>query len=101
LVLNFFFVVGGGGGPHVPWLKKIYQPCVIFKVLGPPWALYYNKFLSKTITNSLSKQTAKSITCEGAAIFILGNESKVGSCRRRGLKGEMGMLFKGVAGHGS
>ena len=26
----------GGGGGHLQVLKKIYRPCVIFKVLGPP-----------------------------------------------------------------
>ena len=30
-----FRKVGRGGG-HLPVLKKIYRPCVIFKVLGPP-----------------------------------------------------------------
>ena len=30
-----FWGVGGGGTLEV--LKKIYSPCVIFKILGPPW----------------------------------------------------------------
>lgn len=59
--------------------------------MGPSIMRIYDNFLSETITNSLSRQTAKSITCEGGATFILGNKSKVGSGPgRRGLVREIG-----------
>ena len=55
-VQHIYFRKVGRGGGHLQVLKKIYWPCVIFKVLGPPWQIYNSSFGHLFITLFTSPQ---------------------------------------------
>ena len=69
-----------GGGGHILWLKKIYRPCVIFKVLGPPWTCESTLFMTPFRDhNALQVSTERScrISFKSTNAFVCIQDTKV------------------------